>query len=54
MDSLDSLPVSRAQLKAFTDEIEITNKGIKFDYGVLNILRKKNLWFVDVMQHTER
>jgi len=53
MDYLESVPIIRKELIQFTEEIELLNPGIKFDYGLMNKLKHKNLWFIDILEDAD-
>ena len=53
INCLDCIPIMRKDLIQFTDDLEKTNPGIKFDYSEMNKLEKTNLWFVEIMQNNQ-
>ena len=53
VDFLDSVPVLREDLEEFTSELELLHEGIKFDYSLMNKLKRKNLWFLDIFHDQE-
>lgn len=53
LDNSDAVPVLRATLEAFTEELEEENPGMQFDFSMMNQLPRKNLWFLDILQSEE-
>jgi len=53
IDFIDSIPVSRKELLAFTNSLEDSHPGIIFDYTYMDSLEHKNLWFLDILTNNK-
>ena len=46
-----SIPVERSKLIQFTNQISKDYPGFNFDFGEMDKMKTKNLWFIEVIQH---